>query len=526
MTLRAIQAAKPVSGHPGLWAWPVAAAILAAWPIWRSIAPETVDFGAGWFRLEVLCGLGLTALYAVWAWRWRKRLHDLAYPLWVIVLALHGIIVGIREGDAARVDLGALMIAWTATTAIFASLALLEVEEAGIAAGCKAPHHSDLLPPVLWLGAAYGLAMLAVTAFSVIVYPGWIIVMAVISPGAILAWAALSDTARAVLKQRRVHIANAWFLTTLGRYRRWRLMSPTILLAERPKLVNLYPAEGVAAGDLAALAAALSLDDKTELGRAIQDFGVSHKIRLPLLKESAEGAALGGRSATLPNGTVVALSDAAQLDVAELGALAEPLALAQSHNRDVLAVVERRPEARVLGLLVFAIGTRTGATGALQGLRAQGLEVALSAAPRDARDATALKQLQVPLADGDDHETTLPVIRPDQVYTPEAPRLVLRFGGGRPVGSEAVAQIVAAREDARVLPDLVRFAADFRRRTWIAVLLSNAPGWVLIAATFGYLDVDPRLLVTGVSVIGIGIAVAVPQVLRASPTLAKEVDDE
>lgn len=523
-----VRTAQASAAGPALWLWPAAVAVLSAWPVWRSVAPEVPDLGEGWFRLQLGLGLALTLLYCVWAWPRRKRIHDFAFPFWVIVLALGGAVLAMQRGDASGADLCVLMIAWTASTAIFASLVLLQVEEAGLAAGCKAPHHGDLFPPVPWLGAIYGVAMLGVT-FLWKLSPSSVVIMGVISPGAVLAWAALSDTARSVLAARRVHFANAWFLTRLPGLRHWRLMSPVVLLSDRPKVSGLYPAEDIKPGDLAALAAALTMDDKSELGRAIQEFGVSHRIRLPVLKDTPGQPAMQGRSATLPNGAEIELCDPAALsgDVFDLAPFAEPVDLARSLNREMLAVIERRPEPRVLGIIVFAIGSRTGATGALQSFGAQGKKVTLAAAARDSRDEPALKSLQIAglSPDGEDAAATVHVIRPDQVISPDAAAMILRFGTARPASAEAVAPLIADREDARVLSDLARFAADFRARMVIVMLMSNAPGWALIAAALGYVPQSP-LLVSGVAVVGIAVAVATPQVLRLSPTLAKEVDEE
>jgi hypothetical protein len=81
--------------------------------------------------------------------------------------------------------------------------------------------------------------------------------------------------------------------------------------------------------------------------------------------------------------------------------------------------------------------------------------------------------------------------------------------------------LVVAREDARSLIDLARFADDFQIRTRAVTLLASVPGLVLIAAAFGYVPVTP-FLVTGVAVIGIAIAAVTPQVLRLSPVLDNE----
>lgn len=526
MTARAMQTAVASGSRPALWLWPVAAAVLSAWPVWRSIAPESPDIGEGWFRLELVLGAGLALLYCAWAWPRRKRIRDLAFPFWFILLAVYGVFAETRDGNAMGADLCVLAIAWTACTAIFASLALLQGGAGDAVAEAKRLHGLTLFPPSLPLLIGYGGGYLAIL-FSTTLPQSVMAIMGLISPGAILAWAAMSDTAGSVLAGRRVFFTRAEFLLVLARLRRWRLMSPAILLNDRPKLIGLYPAEGVKPGDLAALAAALTMDDDSELGRAIQEFGVSHRIRLPMLKEAPGQPAMQGRRAALPNGVEIELCDQAALADGgfDLTASAEAIALAQSLSREVLAVVERRPQSRVLGLIVFAIGSRPGATATLQSLRSQGIDVVLTAPPRDVRDEPALKPLQIAsmtnAAEWPDQAVA--VVRPHQSDSSGA--LLLCFGTARRSPGAPAAHFLVAREDPRTLADLVRFAADFRARTLIVILLANAPGWVLIAAALGYVQVSP-LLVTGVSVIGIALAVATPQVLRLSPTLAKEVDEE
>lgn len=509
------------------WLWPVGAGVLSAWPIWRSVAPEVPDLGDGWFRLGLVCGLLLATLYGVWAWSKWRLIYGLVFPFWAIALAFAGAVAATMQGDQDGADLCVLMIAWTAVVGTFASLAMLKMEAAGRIAGCAAAHRCDLFPPVPFLGHIYGVAMLGITYLWTVSHIS-VVIMGVISPGAILAWASLSDTARSVLSGRRVHFSNAAVLAALARMRRWRLMSPAVLVSDRPKLVGLYPAEGVRPGDLAALAAALTMDDESDLGRATQEFGVSHRIRMPALKQVQGVPASAGRKATLLDGTRVELHDPAAFTAGEfdLVQFAEAMALAHTLHRSVLVVVERRPQPRVLGLVVFAMAARPGAAEALQDLRRRGIDVALTVLPRDARDELVLKSLQVApnVAAGGDGGDSVNVVRPTHAGI-EAKGLVLQFGAARAHIDPPVANIVVAREDARTLCDVARFVADFRARTTIATLLSNAPGWVLIAAAFGYLPASP-LLVTGVALVGIALAVAGPQVLHLSATLAKEVDEE
>jgi hypothetical protein len=59
----------------------------------------------------------------------------------------------------------------------------------------------------------------------------------------------------------------------------------------------------------------------------------------------------------------------------------------------------------------------------------------------------------------------------------------------------------------------------------MAIIVASLPGVALLAAALGYLPATP-LIVSGVALGGIALAVAAPQALRLSPTLANEVDEE
>lgn len=513
------QDSAPPKPGPAVWLWPAAAALLAAWPVWRSMFPEVPDVGDGWLRLQPLAGLANALLYLAWAAKWRRRVHDLALPLWAILLAAGSVIVATRRGDAAAADLGALMICWIASPTIFATLVLLQAQAAGIGAGCKPPHHAGLLPPILWLGAGLGIAMLAVT-FVTAISSASPAIMGVMSPGLVLAWASLSDTARAILSKRQVHFSDATSLQRLSRGRRWLLRAPTVLVSDRVKLVSLYPAADIRPGELVGLAAAATMDDESDIARAIQEFGVSHRIRLPALRQRHDGPSVGPRRATLANGTVVELCAADE--TLDLAAHAEAIELAHAQHRIVLAVVERVPNSRVLGVLVFAISARAGAPEALRLLRDRKIAVTLTAPPRDAADELALKSLRIGRGgEGRADDTATAILHGAEASADNA-GLAVGFGARR---VSAVSHIVVAREDARSLVDLARFADDFQTRTRIVTLLASAPGLVLIAAAVGYVPVTP-FLVTGVAIIGIAIATVAPQVLRLSPVLDNEGTEE
>jgi hypothetical protein len=211
----------------------------------------------------------------------------------------------------------------------------------------------------------------------------------------------------------------------------------------------------------------------------------------------------------------------------DLSAYVEAIELAQAQHRIVMAVVERAPNSRLLGILVFAIGARAGATEALRVLRDRRVEIALSAPPRDAADETALKSLRVEsLAfNPSRYEEFASIWRGGAAEADVGDGLSIAFGGAHPKGALSNMHLIVGREDARSLIDLARFADDFRARVRVVTLFASLPGWVLIAAALGYAPVTP-FLVTGVAVLGIVIATVTPQVLRLSPALDIEGTEE
>ncbi|HWA50225.1 MAG TPA: hypothetical protein VG742_18285 [Dongiaceae bacterium] len=521
-------APPPPKLGPAVWLWPVAAGVLAAWPVWRSLFPEVPDIDEGGLRLQPLLGVGAALLYAGWAFKWRGRVRGSMSLNWVIAAATALLLIRrIKDGDTAGADLDALVIGWTTLSAIFATLVLHHVQRAGVEAGCKSPPHLELLPPLPRLDvlvlAALGALLVAMAVIGV--PQSSALLMGVVSPGLILAWASLSDTARSILARRQVHFADAGQLMWLARRRRWHLRAPTVLLNDRVKLVSLYPAMEIKPGELVGLAAATTMEEETDIGRAIQEFGVSHRIRLPALRQARDGQSLASRQALLASGVIVELCTAD--DSLDLSTHAEAIELAQAQHRIVMAVVERAPDPRLLGILVFAIGARAGATEALRVLRDRRVEVALSAPPRDAADEIALRSLRVENApfDPSRHRDVTSIWRGATAPADGGDGLSVAFGGVRPKAAESRMHLIVGREDARSLIDLARFADDFRARTKIVTLFASVPGWVLIAAAFGYAPVTP-FLVTGVAVLGIIIATVTPQVLRLSPALDNEGTEE
>ena len=123
-------AASAIRLGRSVWVWPVAGAVLAAWPVWRSFFPETPDVGAPPLRGQVVAALGEVALIGYWIARRRHRITGFHLPLFAIGFAIIVLVMAGAHGDAPVVDLAALAICWLAASFLFAGAVLLDGQRA------------------------------------------------------------------------------------------------------------------------------------------------------------------------------------------------------------------------------------------------------------------------------------------------------------------------------------------------------------------------------------------------------------
>ena len=508
-----------------VWIWPVAAAALAAWPVWRSFFSEVPDIGSAPLRGQVLAGVAELALLGLWVARHRGRVTGFMLPLLAVGFAALVLIMAGAHGDALTVDLAALAICWLAVVFLFAGAVLLDAQRA------FAARLGGAVPPVAMLVHAHerigywllGIALVGMALLELSPQSYLLAALAAVSPGAVLIWAALCDTARSVLARRRVYVADPSALFALTEHKALLFGDPGMLIAVRPKVISIMPVAESKPAEIVGIAAALLAEDDSDAALGLQDFGVAHRLRLPPVKALEAGAPSLHRG-QLPDRSVVEIGPVASLSEAVRQPFVEQLARAEELHRQVLALTEIEPTPRLLGLLVLAKAARPGAAETVRTLRKAGFALALgSGRCRTAR-----------------------------------PRAAERLGAGRrggfarrgdrPGAARATAARVVRDDDSLRRPRQSRarsrIARSWSRATTRApssiccssraisgcargspIIAANLPGIALLAAALGHLPATP-LVVSAVALAGVVLGAGLPQALRLSPTLANEVDEE
>jgi hypothetical protein len=506
------------------WVWPVAAAALAAWPVWRSFFAEVPDVGTPPLRGQVLAGVAELVLLGFWVARYRARVTGFLLPLLAVGFAALVLIMAGAHGDAPAVDLAALAICWLAVVFLFAGAVLLDAQRA------FAARLGGAVPPVTMLLRAHerigywllGIALVGMALLELSPQSYLLAALAAMSPGAVLIWAALCDTARSVLARRRAYVADPSALFALTEHKALLFGDPDMLIAGRPKVISIMPVAESKPGEIVGIAAALLADDDSDAARGLQDFGIAHRLRLPPLKALEAGAPSLHRG-QLPDRSVVEIGPVASLSEAARQPFVEQLARAEELHRQVLALIEIEPVPRLLGLVVLAKATRPGAAETVRTLRKAGFALALAQADVAPRDREPLSGLALDGA-ADLPTAAIGLARPGQPPL-DSCATTIHFGGRVKATPELDSEIVIIRDDPRTIVDLLQFARDFRVRARTAIIGANLPGIALLAAALGYLPATP-LVVSAAALAGVVLGVGLPQALRLSPTLANEVDEE
>ena len=497
---------------------------MAAWPVWRSFFAEVPDIGAPPLRGQVLAGVAELVLLGLWVARYRARVTGFMLPLLAVGFAALTLIMAGAHGDAPAVDLAALAICWLAVAFLFAGAVLLDAQRA------FALRLGGTVPPVAMLVHAHerigywllGIALVGMALLEASPQSYLLAALAAVSPGAVLIWAALCDTARSVLARRRVYAANPYALFALTEHKALLFGDPGMLIAGRPKVISIMPVAESKPGEIVGIAAALLADDDSDAACGVQDFGVAHRLRLPAVKALEAGAPSLHRG-QLPDRSVVEIGPVGSLTEVARQPFAEQLARAEELHRQVLALTEIDPQPRLLGLLVLAKAARPGAAETVRTLRKAGFALALAQAEIAPRDREPLSGLALDGA-ADLPAAAIGLARPGQPPLDSCATTV-HFGGRVHSVPEQDREIVVARDDPRTVVDLLQFARDFRVRTRTAIMGANLPGIALLAAALGHLPATP-LVVSAAALAGVVLGVGLPQALRLSPTLANEVDEE
>ena len=523
-----LEAVSPSAVRIGrsVWVWPVAAAALAAWPIWRSFFAEVPDIGTPPLRGQVVAGLGELVLLGLWVGRYRVRVTGFLLPLLAIGFATIVLIMAGIHGDAPAVDLAVLAICWLALVFLFAGAVLLDGQRA------FATRLGGAVPPATMLLRAHerigywllGIALVGTALLEAAPQEYLLAALAAVSPGAVLIWAALCDTARSVLAGRRIYVADPSALFALTEHKALLFGDRGMLIANRPKVISIMPVAESKPGEIVGIATALLADDDSEAARGLQDFGVTHRLRLPPVK-LMEASAPSLHRGQLPDRSVAEIGPiaAAALSEAARQPFVEQLARAEELHRQVLALTEIEPAPRLLGLLVLANATRPGASETVRTLRKAGFALALAQSDVAPRDREPLSGLVLDSA-ADLPAAAIGLARPGQPPL-DSCATTIHFGSRVKAMPEQDGEIVVARDDPRTIVDLLQFARDFRVRSRISIIAANLPGIALLAAALGHLPATP-LVISAAALAGVVLGVGLPQALRLSPTLANEVDEE
>ncbi len=398
-----------------VWVWPVAGALLAAWPIWRSFFAEVPDVGQPPLRGQVAAAAGELILIACWIARYRERIGGFHLPLLAMGCAGIVLIMAGMNGSAPTADLSALSICWLAVVFLFSGAVLLDAQRAFAAT------QRGAVPPAAMLRRGqerigYWLLGIALAMASSQAKPdGFLLAaMAAVSPGAVLIWASVCDTARSVLARRRVHVADLAALPALADHKSMVFDEPGMLVAKQPKVISIMPVGETKPGEIVGIAAALLGDVDSEPARGVQDFGVAHRLRVPAIKPLPAGSpAL--RRGQLPDRRVAELGaiEAGVIGAEERAPFADQLARAAELHRAVLALREVEPTPRLLGLIVLVKAARPGATEAVRTLRKADFTLALAKAEIAPEDREALTGLAMESAE-DCPPSTVGVVSPGQ----------------------------------------------------------------------------------------------------------------
>ena len=508
-----------------VWVWPIAGALLAAWPVWRSFFAEVPDVGTPPLGGQVAAAVGELILVGCWVANYRERMSGFKLPLFSIGFAVIALTMTSVHQDAQTADVAALSVCWLVLVFLFAGAVLLDGQHAFAAT------QGGAVPPVTMLLRAherigYGLFGIALAVAVIQGTPqGFLLAaLAAVSPGAVLIWASLCDTARAVLARRRVYVADLAALPDLVGRKDIVFGDRFMVIANRPKVISIMPVDEAKPGEIVAIASALLGDDDGDAARGLQDFGVSHRLRVPNVKHM-EAKAPGMHRGRLPDRRVVEAGavEAGALTEEDRAPFEEQLSRAAEQHRTVLALRELEPSPRLLGLIVLAKSARPGAAEAVRTLRKAGFTLALADSQVDPSDREGLAGLAIePTMDWP--SSAIGFVRPGEAPLASC-GVTIHFGSRKRTSARLGSEIVIARDDPRTFVDLLQFARDFRIRTRMAIVVANLPGIALLAAALGYVPAPP-LVITIAALSGIALAVVMPQALRLSPTIANEVDEE
>lgn len=309
-----------------------------------------------------------------------------------------------------------------------------------------------------------------------------------------------------------------------------------VLVSDRMRVISAQCVDGISGSDLIRRVAAVAQLGHDPWGKAVLEFAVGYRMRLPTAAEYQVDHGHGMTAWVDRQETIVgtrAFLESRGVDCAPFDQSAD-LALAQ--GRRLRWVAEMIPTPRVIGFIAFGAPPVPGAAMAVKNLGRLALDTAWLAGTSDAAHLALAKHLKIGTVISDRpgeaaeglaalREKFGPILLVTADAVPEGMRdsdLVLPFGR-RIMEQMPGSALATTRHDPRIIVDLLCLAARHRQ-----LVLTNLAIAFAAAAIIAFLPhfFEPRTDLGSYEVAIVLLLAMSSLTLRAMPATANEVDEE